>query len=432
MTTLLAPSETGLLASWTAHHRADLAAHLQSHGPPPVPTRADRAGTARLVAELRASGLTGRGGAAFPSAVKLAAVGAGRRGATIVVNAMEGEPASDKDRVLLTVVPHLVVDGAQVLARLLGARRVVLCVADDRDHTAARVTAALAERAAAGIDPVHVELARPPARYVSGEESALVSWLDGGAGAPRFRRDKAVPLTLCRRPALVHNAETLAHVALIARHGAAWFRSRGNEDAPGTTLVTVSGAVEHPAVHEVPLGMPVADVVALARPNAPVQAALVGGYGGAWLGPRDLATPCAPGPLARVGAGVGAGVLVVLGEHECGVAATAAIAGFMAGESAGQCGPCVFGLPALADDLDALADGRGSTVTLERLWARLALVEGRGACRHPDGVVRMARSALAVFAPDVAAHAAGRACRHDPTASRRHPSPSARSGGRTA
>ena len=414
MTTVLAPAATGLLASWTAHHRTDLAAHLDTYGALALPLPGDRGRAGELVAELETSGLTGRGGAGFPSARKLAAVAAAGRGATIVVNAMEGEPANDKDRVLLSVAPHLVLDGAEVMALLLGSRRIVVCVADDRDDAAARVAAAVAERTRAGLATVDVELARPPARYVTGEESALVSWLDGGAGAPRFRPDKAVPLALGRRPVLVHNAETLAHVTLIARYGAGWFRSRGTDDAPGTTLVTVSGAVEHPGVHEIPLGMRVADVVAMARPTQPVQAVLVGGYGGTWLGAGHLGTPFAPGPLASVGAGVGAGILVVLGEAECGLGAAAAIASYMAGESAGQCGPCVFGLPAVADDLEALAAGLGGIATTERLRSRFSVVEGRGACRHPDGVVRMARSALAVFAVDVAAHAGGRPCRHAP------------------
>jgi NADH:ubiquinone oxidoreductase subunit F (NADH-binding) len=414
VTTVLAPTPVGLLASWTAHHRADLAAHLQSYGPLSLPAASDRAGAAGLAAELEASGLTGRGGAGFPSARKLAAVASAGSGATVVVNAMEGEPASEKDRVLLSVAPHLVLDGAEVMARLLGSPRIVVCVADDRDDTARRVAAAVAERRVALPAAPDVEVARPPARYAAGEESALVSWLDGGAGAPRFRPDKSVPLALGRRPVLVHNAETLAHVALVARYGAGWFRSRGSDGAPGTTLVTVSGAVGHPGVHEIPMGMPVAAVVALAGPTRPVQAVLVGGYGGAWLGAGDLDTPFAPTALARVGAGIGAGVLVVLGEGECGLGAAAAIARYMAGESAGQCGPCVFGLPALADDLEALAVGRGSIAATERLRSRFELVEGRGACRHPDGVVRMAGSALAVFATDVAAHAAGRPCPQAP------------------
>jgi NADH:ubiquinone oxidoreductase subunit F (NADH-binding) len=428
MTSTPAPATpTGLLASWNAHHRADLAAHLDTHGPLPLPARRDDGWAERLAGEIEAAGLTGRGGAAFPTARKLAAVRRAGRGATIVVNAMEGEPASDKDRVLFSVAPHLVLDGAQLAAHAIGAARIVICIAADCDDTADRVlraigqrassamgqraSSAMGQRASSATGSVPVEVARPPARYVAGEESALVSWLDGGPSAPTFRPDKSIPLSIGRRPTLVHNAETLAHVALIARHGAPWFRRCGLNDAPGTTLVTVSGAVEHPGVHEIALGTPIGEIVARSVPVDGVAAVLVGGYGGTWLGESDLDTPYAPGPLAHHGAGVGAGILIVLGTRQCGLAGSAAIARYMAGESAGQCGPCVFGLPALADDLHALAAGRGAPETVARLHARFGAIEGRGACRHPDGVVRMIRSALRVFADDVAAHAARRPCR---------------------
>jgi NADH:ubiquinone oxidoreductase subunit F (NADH-binding) len=390
----------GLLAAWHEHRRADLVAHLDAHGPLPLPDRPDPAWAASLVAELRASGLTGRGGGGFPTAHKLASVARVRGRPTVVVNATEGEPASDKDRVLLAVAPHLVLDGSQLVARLLGARRVVVCIAADRDESAARVGHALEERwAAARHAEVPTEIARPPARYVSGEESALVSWLDGGAAAPQFRPDKSVPLVIGRRPALVHNAETLAHVAMIARRGAGWFRSLGAPGAPGTTLVTVSGDVARPGFHEITLGTPIADVIARSEPVADVRAVLVGGYGGTWLGPEALGTPFAPEPLRRVGASVGAGVVVVVGTGRSALAESARIARYLAGESAGQCGPCVFGLPAIAADLEAIASGVATSEVHCRLRDRLAAVAGRGACRHPDGAVRMVTSALAEFGP---------------------------------
>ena len=182
----------------------------------------------------------------------------------------------------------------------------------------------------------------------------------------------------------------------------------------------MSGAVEHPGVHEVALGTPIAEIVGRSVPIDSVGAVLVGGYGGTWLGAGDLDTPYAPGALQRHGAGVGAGILIVLGRGQCGLAESAGIAEYMAGESAGQCGPCVFGLPALAADLRALAGGRGGRATLGRLHARFAVVEGRGACRHPDGVVRMIRSALLVFGNDADMHAAGRPCLHDSGRDIRH------------
>ncbi len=393
-----------------------LADHLAFHGQVAIPTGDDPAWAEALRAEVASSGLVGRGGGGFPAAVKWNSVMRSNRRPVIVVNAMEGEPASAKDRALLAWSPHLVLDGAELVAALSGARSVVVCVADDRDDSARAVQRAVAERQRAG-SPRSLAVRRPPARYVTGEESALVSWLERDDARPFLRVDKSVPLTIGRRPVLVHNAETLAQVALIARHGAAWFRQLGSVDAPGTTLVTVSGAVRHPGVVEVELGTPVADVVGRSGPTAPMSGYLVGGYGGAWLAPELGTTPLAPAPLARAGASLGVGIVVALPTSSCGIAETARIARWMAGQSAGQCGPCVFGLPAIADDLELLASGRADAGAVARIDERSRSVVGRGACRHPDGVAQLVRSALTVFAADAAAHAAGRPCdgRHRPT-----------------
>ena len=174
------------------------------------------------------------------------------------------------------------------------------------------MTRAVAERAGTALAPVPVEVLRPPGRYVAGEESALVSWVNRGPGAPSWRPDKSRPLTIGRGAALVHNAETLAHMALIARYGPASFRARGTADAPGTSLVTVSGGVELPGVYEVAMGTTLGDIVRQARPTDEVAAVLTGGFGGAWVPAGALDTPYTPAAMAAVGGVVGAGVLVVL------------------------------------------------------------------------------------------------------------------------
>ncbi len=218
-------------------------------------------------------------------------------------------------------------------------------------------------------------------------------------------------MSVGRHAAVVHNAETLAHVALIARYGADWFREVGAAEAPGTCLVTISGGVECPGVVEVATGSPVSEIIGLARLSGPPQAVLVGGYGGTWLAAEDLTVPFAPAGLGRLGASMGAGVLVVLPAGTCGIQETARVARFMSGQSAGQCGPCLFGLPAIADDLATIADGTAGPAVLDRLLVRCSSVAGRGACRHPDGVVRLVRSALEVFSSDVASHVRGHPCR---------------------
>jgi NADH:ubiquinone oxidoreductase subunit F (NADH-binding) len=251
---------------------------------------------------------------------------------------------------------------------------------------------------------------RPPDRYVAGEESALAEWLDSGRSLPSFRPDKGNALRIGRGAALVHNAETLAHVAMIARTGPDAFRAHGPVEDPGTCLVTISGAVENPGVVEIDRGTPLVDIAHRASPLGPPRALLVGGYGGAWVGPAHFGTPYASLSLRAIGATAGVGIVVALGRDACGLAETARVVHYLAGQSAGQCGPCVYGLPAIADDLARLARGAADPALLARLHRRIGEVDGRGACRHPDGAATLVRSMLAVFADDVRAHAHGASC----------------------
>jgi NADH:ubiquinone oxidoreductase subunit F (NADH-binding) len=391
-------------------HPIDLAGHLEAHGPLRAPTGPNMTWQQAFIATLEASGLTGRGGGAFPAWAKLAMAYADGGGGILVVNGMESEPASDKDKVLLTRVPHLVLDGAQLLAAACGAHEILVCVPQGWDAVAEAVNRALYERAERRYSVVTEYLVRPPYRFVAGEESALAQWIDRGKSLPAFRPDKSTPLRIGRLPALVHNAETLAHIALIARHGPEPFRARGTAEYPGTCLITIGGAVSRPGVVEVDWGTPLQDIVRRAAPCETPCAFLIGGYGGRWVGPAHFATPYSPGALGAIGVATGVGVMVVLAPTACGLAESARIAQFLAEESSGQCGPCIYGLAAIADDVSRLSDGRPDPQLLSRLVRRLDQVDGRGACHHPDGAVGMVRSALYVFAADVTAHMGGEPC----------------------
>jgi NADH:ubiquinone oxidoreductase subunit F (NADH-binding) len=397
------------LAARPATSRRLLDAGAGGHrGDPPAPTRRPQRDLIELVA---AAGLRGRGGAGFPTARKLQAV-AGRRGPRVAVcNATEGEPASAKDRTLLVHAPHLVLDGVVTAAAAVGAERMIVCV-DGADRQALRVMkTAIAERAAAG-ERCTIELERTPSRYVAGEETALVRFLNGGDARPQAAAPRPFERGVDGRPTLIQNAETLAHLALIARNGAAWFREAGTADEPGTTLVTVTGAVAEPCVCEVSTGTPVAEVIAHAGgPAGPLQAVLTGGFWGTWLpASTALDAPFSRAGLAPHGASPGAGILVALPADACGIAETARILRWFADESAGQCGPCIFGLADIARTMAALAAGRASAADVERLERWAAQIERRGACAHPDGAVRLMRSALRTFADDVRRHANGLPC----------------------
>jgi NADH:ubiquinone oxidoreductase subunit F (NADH-binding) len=176
-------------------------------------------------------------------------------------------------------------------------------------------------------------------------------------------------------------------------------------------LVTVSGEVERPGVHEIALGTSVGHALGMAGgPHEPAQAVLVGGVGGDWLPlPHAASLPLDYDDPA--GARLGAGALVALPATACGLAETARIMRYLAAESAAQCGPCMFGLPAISEDLDHLVRGvRGGEEVHSRLQRRLQVISERGACAHPDGAVRLVASALRTFGADLAEHLAGRPC----------------------
>ncbi|MDE3107252.1 MAG: proton-conducting membrane transporter [Acidobacteriota bacterium] len=368
--------------------------------------------TASLLDELTNSGLTGRGGAAFPTAIKARLIREQRgHRKYVVVNAMEGEPASHKDQTLLSTNPHLVLDGAEILASIVGAQRVAIAVARDNPIVVNHVKRALHERERRSKRGPELELHTPPWRYVAGEESALVHWLDDNESLPQYRPRRPHVLRIGHDPVLLDNAETCANVGLIGRYGAQWFRGLGDDATPGTQLVSLTGAVARPTVVEVVLGTPLRQILAAAGADTSPRALLLGGYGGAWLSGDYLDTPYDNTALKPLGAAVGAGVIVVLPRQGCGVVETHRVVRWMANESARQCGPCAFGLPALAEDLAHLAHAtRDADAALRRLIERAGVIEGRGACHHPDGVVRFVRSAIEVFRDDLAQHVAGNAC----------------------
>jgi NADH:ubiquinone oxidoreductase subunit F (NADH-binding) len=249
------------------------------------------------------------------------------------------------------------------------------------------------------------------ATFVSGQSSAVVAAINGARPVPTTAPPSVHARGVGGRPTLVQNVETLAQLALLARYGPDWFRGLGTRDEPGTRLVTVSGVVRSPGVYEVAGGSPLASVLDLAGGlSMPAQALLVGGYHGGWV-PWNTATanlPHSRTALAGYGADPGAGVVVALSAAQCGLRAGAEIAAYLAGQSAGQCGPCVNGLPAVAEHLARLAAGRAEPSAVRELHRVVGLVEGRGACHHPDGTARLVRSTLATFAAEVELHQAGR------------------------
>ena len=374
---------------------ASLRAHLARFGDLPA-----RREVATVIAELERAGLDGRGGAAFPTWRKLASAAETGRAGVVIANGSEGEPLSAKDATLLHNAPHLVLDGLLLVAASLGASEAHLVT------TAAQlppVQRAIAERR----DARGIRLRETEDRFVAGEASAVVNAIERGRAIPR---DHVVRLSISgvgRRPTLVLNVETLAHIALVLRFGADWFRSLGTADDPGTRLLTVVGP-EGSVVVEAAGGTPVLSALRAGGVDPTrVRALLIGGYHGAWVPGDALDTPLSAAGLAPFGAAPGAGILLVLTRGECGLERTAQIADYLAGQSAGQCGPCANGLPELAELMGRVAR-RDRDASLPRQVQQVTgLVTGRGACHHPDGTARMVASALTAFERDVHAHARG-------------------------
>jgi NADH:ubiquinone oxidoreductase subunit F (NADH-binding) len=378
--------------------------HVRRLGPRPR-------GGAGLLEVVKASGLRGRGGAWFPTWKKWSAVRERSDGhAVIVVNASEGEPLSAKDRVLLETRPHLVLDGAALAAETVGADDIVVYLSRGSRTTDSAISRAVEER---GADPgPALRIERTSHRYIAGESSAAINRLSGGPSKPTFRLHRSADKGVGEHPTLVQNAETLAHVALVARYGSDWFRMLGPAGSPGSTLLTLCGNVARPGVYEVDTAATLGDVLngAGGTVSAP-GGALIGGYFGTWLAPQALAgLPLDVDVLRSHGIALGCGVVAVLPRDGCAIVEATRVLAYLAAETSGQCGPCVNGLAALAETMQRIAASAPEPEDGERVWRWIDMVDGRGACHHPDGAVGQLRTALGAFRAHFDSHLAGRPC----------------------
>ncbi|MGY3317856.1 NADH-ubiquinone oxidoreductase-F iron-sulfur binding region domain-containing protein [Arthrobacter sp. TE12232] len=396
------PNAQPLARLLAAGAEAGYARHVDTFGP--LDPDAVAPGLLNL---LDASGLTGRGGAAFATWRKaLATSQSGRKRLVparpvVIANGAEGEPLSFKDRTLLAHAPHLVIDGLLAVTRAVSGTQMYL-------YAPAASLPGVQEALSGHPGGRRTQLVESPETFISGEASAVVNSIATGSAIPLDKGRRLSDTGLKGRPTLVLNVETLAHVALIARFGADWFREVGTPTDPGTRLLSVSGPGPGPdVVLEVPGGARLTDVVQSAGMDpASLSAVLVGGYHGRWV--RPAAYVLSPGGPAGHVVRPGAGVIHALGAQQCGLGATAGIVAYLAGQSARQCGPCMFGLPAMAGIFNRIAAGEQDPRLPEELGRLGTLVSGRGACHHPDGTAQLISSALEVFADDVRSHLTGR------------------------
>jgi len=377
---LLAPG-TLLLAGVDPGRPVSVVEHGRRWGTAPL------LGIDELVARVAEHEVVGAGGAAFPTDRKLASL-AGRRVSHVIVNGAEGEAASGKDGVLLGHVPHLVLDGALTAARALGAPRIVIRISADRPDLATSLGIALAQRR----DDLPIEVSIGPAAFVAGEATAVIRAVTGGPARPTdLGRPPTIRTGVTRRRSqvLLSNAETFARMALASR------------GVPGrSALASASGAVRDPGVVELPVSGTLADLADAAGGLVGAPRVLItGGWHGRWVRWDGLTagTELTRAALSQLGGRWGAGAFVWIPEDLPAWDALAGIARELAAGTAGQCGPCWRGLPAVAAAIAGVVDGAGGSAEIEGLMAQ---VDGRGVCAHPSAAVAALRSALDLIGVD--------------------------------
>jgi NADH:ubiquinone oxidoreductase subunit F (NADH-binding) len=364
-----------------------------------------------LLDEVESSGLLGRGGAAFPLAVKLRTVrdngllfrGAGRP--VVIANGEEGEPASIKDRWLLRNRPHLVIDGLRLAAAIVASDRAYIYVSD-RD-SALSVETALSELDPDAFGSITVDIWTVTHGYIAGEETAAVRALNGGPVKPTDKPPRPYEEGVDGRPTLVSNVETLANLPYLQNRGSAAFRSLGTSLSPGTFLATITGAGRSPVLYELPLGTPFTELLALhgISPDQ-VRGALMGGYFAGLLNRGVLETTLDYETMRGLGSGLGCGAVSIITD-DCPVAVAASVLAYFDRENAGQCGACFNGTAAMAAVGGALRDGAATAEDVNRLRRWSVVLRGRGSCATLDAACNVAASLLDQFPDEVAAHLEG-------------------------
>lgn len=400
ITTASAPGCTARLLSEHAG-REDLAAYRKLGGYRPLADADD------FLREVESSGLVGRGGAAFPLAVKLRAVRDNGRLMSVpvvVANGEEGEPASVKDRWLLRNRPHLVLDGLRLAATIVAADRGCVYVSDA--ESAHSVAAALGE-----LDPetlgVPVDILTVQPGYVAGEETAAVRAINGGPAKPTDKPPRPFEAGVEDRPTLVSNVETLANLPYLQNYGSTDYRSQGTTLSPGTFLATITGGGKPPVLYELPHGLAFTEMLALHGVSpGDVRGALMGGYFAGLLNRSVLETTLDHETMRRVGSGLGCGAISVITD-DCPVAVAASVLAYFDRENAGQCGSCFNGTAAMAAAAGALRDGAATTEDFQRLRRWSVLLRGRGACATLDAATNVAASLLDQFPDEVSLHLDG-------------------------
>ncbi|MBV9718907.1 MAG: NAD(P)H-dependent oxidoreductase subunit E [Candidatus Eremiobacteraeota bacterium] len=330
-------------------------------------------GRAGVIAEIVASKLLGRGGAAFPTGRKMEAVAAApARPHYLVCNADESEPGTFKDRVLMEDDPFAIVEAMTIAGYAVGCEHAYIYIRGEYPLAAQRVANAAARARASGLLGENVmgsgwafdlEIRRGAGAYICGEETALFNSIEGKRGEPRNKPPFPVDCGLFGKPTLVNNVETLVNLPIILRDGAAAYAATGTPGSTGTRLFCLAGAVARPGLYEVAHGTTLGALIDLAggvRDGARMQAILLGGAAGTIVTPQAQTMPLTFEDARAAGATLGSGVVMLFDEHADMAAVVRRIAQFFRDESCGQCVPCRVGTVRQAEALQRLSYGNGA------------------------------------------------------------------------
>jgi len=346
---------------------------LQDYGAYSALHRAEQLSSEDVIAEVKAAGLVGRGGAAFPTGVKWE----GARNAEgtqkyIVCNADESEPGTFKDRILLSDDPHQVIEGMCIAGYAVGATRGYIYLRGEYPYILPVIENAISEARAAGYlgEKFDIEIRLGAGAYICGEETALFESIEGKRGFPRVKPPFPTTFGLFGAPTVINNVETLCNLPLLIEKGASGYRQIGTDKSPGPKLFCVSGDVVHPGLYEIPFGVTLRELLEMAGGVASgktLQAVLFGGAAGAFAKPDQVDVRLTFEDLRAAGLPLGSGVVMVFDESRDLRDTLKRLGRFFAHESCGKCYPCQLGTQRQKEILDRLADGKVLVGDSERL-----------------------------------------------------------------
>jgi NADH-quinone oxidoreductase subunit F len=322
-----------------------------------------------VIAEIKASGLVGRGGAAFPTGVKWeGAANAPGDEKYVICNADESEPGTFKDRVLLLDDPHRTIEGMCIAAHAVGATKGYIYLRGEYPYILPVLENALTEarNAKALGRAFDIEIRIGAGAYICGEETALFESIEGKRGFPRVKPPFPTTHGLFSKPTVINNVETLCNVPLIIEQGADEYRKLGTQKSPGPKLFCVSGDVEKPGLYEVPFGVTLRELLEMAGCDV-FQAVLFGGAAGAFATPAHLDVKLTFEDLRAAGLPLGSGVITVFDETRDLRDVLARLGKFFAHESCGKCYPCQIGTQRQMEILERIARGKMKEGDAERL-----------------------------------------------------------------